>query len=297
MRRRVGDVVVHGGARIGAGRHLRRLLKRAVVVVIGAHVLGLAALVYVHFHQELMVYQAFGDVRWTPDRSGFRFEDVFIDTPDGERLHGWYLPLEGSRGAILYCHGNAGNVSYRRPAITGLMKLGLDVFIFDYRGYGKSTGSPTEVGTYVDAEAAWRYLVDVRKIDPKRIVIWGRSLGGAIAIELAEKTEAGALVAESTFESLPKLSVEVYPIPEESWVSVKYPSIERVRRLRVPHLHAHSTEDDLIGMHHGRALFEASSSPKKKMIEMRGTHGAGHLTEEAYLAGVDAFLREVVPSP
>lgn len=274
---------------------MKRLLKRGALLLLAVHAVGLVGLVYLHFHQELLVYQAFPGIIRTPDEYGLRYETVFIETEDGERLHAWYLPHPDSRGAILYFHGNAGNISYRQKALTGLTKLGLDVLIFDYRGYGKSTGTPTEEGTYRDAEAAWRYLVEERKIPPARIVIWGRSLGGAVATYLASKVEPAALVLESTFMSLPSLALEMYPIPDESWVTVKYPTAKRIEDIHVPLLLAHSPEDDLIGMHHADALFEASGSKKKKRIRLSGGHGEGHLTELRYTDVVDGFLREAIP--
>lgn len=274
---------------------MKRLLKRAALVVLALHALGLVGLIYLHFHQELLVYQAFPGIISTPDEYGLVYEDVRIETEDGEQLHAWYLPHPKSRGAILYFHGNAGNISYREKALRGLTKLGLDVLIFDYRGYGDSTGSPTERGTYLDAEAAWRYLVEDRRIPPERVVIWGRSLGGAIATYLAGKVEPGALVLESTFTSLPALSMEMYPIPDESWVSVKYDTLERIRTIEVPLLHAHSPKDDLIGMHHAEALFGASGSSEKKLLPLTGGHGDGHLTELRYRDAVDAFLKKAVP--
>jgi fermentation-respiration switch protein FrsA (DUF1100 family) len=274
-----------------------RILKRFAVVVLGFHVLFFGGLVYLHFNQELMVFRPFGGVRATPDQYGARFESIYLDTEDGERLHGWWLPAENSRGTILYCHGNAGNITDRRPALEGLLPLGFDIFIFDYRGFGQSTGSPTEQGTYIDVKRAWKYLVEERRIPPEKIIVWGRSLGGAIATYLASKVAPAALVLESTFTSLPDLTDELYWIPDKSWVAVQYPSLDRIRSIRVPHLHAHSPHDDLIGFHHGRMLFEASGSIRKEFVEIGGTHRSGHLTQPEYRERVVRFLRDVLPNP
>jgi alpha-beta hydrolase superfamily lysophospholipase len=264
--------------------------------VVGIHLFLVGGLIYVHFHQELMVYQPFEGVRSTPDQYGARYEVIYLETGDGVRLHGWYLPVQKPRGTILYCHGNAGNITDRRPALVGLLPLGFDVFIFDYRGFGESTGSPTEDGTYTDVERAWRYLVEERRIPPQKIVVWGRSLGGAIATHLASRVTPAALVLESTFTSLPDLTAELYWIPDKSWVAVKYPSLDRIRSIHVPHLHAHSPADDLIGFHHGRMLFDASGSKRKEFIEIDGTHRSGHLTEPKYRERVRAFLHDVIPT-
>jgi uncharacterized protein len=269
---------------------VKRVIKWIVAILVAIHVPILAGLVYLHFHQELLVYQPFQGSRSSPDQYGVPFEDVRIRTQDGETLHAWYLTSPSSRGTILYCHGNAGNITDRKPAIEGLLALRFDVFIFDYRGFGESTGAPTEAGTYLDAEAAWSYLVQERHVAPERIVIWGRSLGGAVATYLATKVSPKALVLESTFTSLPDLTDELYWIPDKSWVAVKYPSLERIRNIRVPHFHAHSPDDDLIAYHHGRELFEASASPHKVFVEIGGTHRSGHLTEPQYREQLDSFF-------
>ena len=274
---------------------VKRLLKWLFWAFAGFILLGFSGVAYLHFNQELMVFQPFNHPGKTPDQFGMKYEEVWLKTPDGEKLHGWYLPMAGSRGVILYCHGNAGNISHREKALTGLAKLGLDIFIFDYRGYGQSTGSPTELGTYQDVERAWQYLVEERGLDPSRIVIWGRSLGGAIGAYLASKVMAGAVVLESTFTSIPDLAAEIYPVPDKSWVTVQYPTLDRIKGIRMPHLHAHSPGDDLVAGHHGDQIFQASGSLKKKFIAMTGTHRTGHLTQERYLPKIDEFLREALP--
>jgi uncharacterized protein len=272
---------------------VRRAIKWIVAILVAIHVPLLGGLIYLHFHQELMVYQPFRGTRSTPDQFGAEFENVWIRTADGEKLHAWFLPVQGARGTILYCHGNAGNITDRRPALEGLLALGFDVLIFDYRGFGESSGSPNEAGTYLDVEAAWSYLTETRGIPPNRIVIWGRSLGGAIATYLAAKVTPKALVLESTFTSLPDLTDELYWIPDKSWVAVKYPSLDRIGSIRVPHLHAHSPTDDLIGYHHGRRLFEASGSEQKDFVDLTGTHRTGHLTEPQYRDRLRAFFEQI----
>ncbi len=274
-----------------------RHLKRILALLIGVHALLLLGLVYLHFHQELLVFQPFGGVRSHPEDYGVPCEEVFLGTSDGVRLHGWFLSKPQPRGTVLYFHGNAGNITDRRLALDGLLALDFDVFIFDYRGFGASTGSPTEAGTYVDAARAWSYLVDERRIPPDRVVLWGRSLGGAIATQLATKVKPAALVLESTFTSLPDLSDELYWIPDKSWVKVQYPTLKRIERITVPYLEAHSKTDDLIGYHHGLALFAACPSGHKRFIEIGGTHRSGHLTQRAYRERVHAFFQEILPLP
>lgn len=276
------------------GRALGRWLVRAAAVSLIAGPL-FGAYLFV-FRQEALVYRPFPGSGQTPADFGLDYEDVALSTGDGEVLHGWFLPVDSARGAIVYCHGNAGTISHRRKALTGLVRLGLDVLIFDYRGYGQSTGSPTEAGTYLDAMAAWRYVTETRDRPASRVVIWGRSLGGAVALGLAAQVDPGAVVLESTFTSLPELAVHLYPFLSAPLVDIQYASLARIRELRAPLLYAHSPQDDLIPPEHGARLFAAAGSSTKAFVRMAGTHNAGHLTLDRHTAEVDRFLRRVIPA-
>ncbi|MGA9572366.1 MAG: alpha/beta hydrolase, partial [Lysobacterales bacterium] len=160
----------------------------------------------------------------SPEDIGLSYENVSLTTPDDEVLHSWYVPAEDSAGAVLFLHGNAGNISHRLDSIAIFHELGLDVLIIDYRGYGRSSGSPTEQGTYTDAQTAWDYLVDGRGIVPGKIVVFGRSLGGAVASWLAARTTPAAVILESCFTSGPDMAARLYPfLPARLITRLKYP--------------------------------------------------------------------------
>jgi len=232
-----------------------------------------------------------------PGNIGLYFESVSFETMDRVKLSGWFVPSESARGVILFCHGNAGNISHRLESIQIFHRLGLDVFIFDYRGYGQSEGKPTEHGTYKDAEAAWRYLVEERQVHPKEIIVFGRSLGGAVASWLAQSHTPGALILESTFTSLPDIAATLYPyLPVKLLLRFKYNTAEYLGGLNCPVLIIHSRDDEIMRFSHGRRLFEIAKEPKK-FLEITGTHNAGFITSgKRYEEGLDAFIWEYIES-
>ena len=245
--------------------------------------------------QSRMVYYPSREIGMTPDKIGLAFEDVSIDTDDGIRLSGWFIPHESGENVILFCHGNAGNISHRLDSIRIFHELGLSTFIFDYRGYGRSTGKPSERGTGKDTEAAWRYLVEERGIDPERIIIFGRSLGGAIAAQLAMKHTPKAFILESSFTSVADIGAQLYPwLPVRLLSRFDYPTIAFVKDIACPVLVVHSSGDDLIPFNHGRELFEAAPEPKE-FLEIRGSHNEGFLvTGQPYKDGLRSFLTRYV---
>jgi fermentation-respiration switch protein FrsA (DUF1100 family) len=234
-----------------------------------------------------------------PADVGLAYEDVQIDTDDGERLHGWFVPAAEARGALLFFHGNAGNISHRLESIMIFNRLGLDVLIIDYRGYGQSTGKPSEQGTYRDAEAAWHHLVRARGLEPDRILIFGRSLGGAVgawlAAQLADDEQPAAVIIESSFTSGADMARRLYPVyPAQLLTRLKYPVSDYVRRIGCPVLVVHSRDDEIIPFTMGQALYEAAHEPKA-FIELRGDHNAGFwISREDYAAGLAEFLDEVL---
>lgn len=283
---------------------LRTFLRWAVIVSVGlvAAVVGLLLA-----RPEALLFYPSPRLAATPDDIGWSYERVELETEDGETIVGWYLPAPagGKLAApwvVLYCHGNGGNIGDRVGMLAELRELGLAVLIFDYRGYGESSGRPTVAGTRLDVIAAWRYLVDVRGVDPGDIVIWGRSLGGAVAIDQAARlSEHGmaprALIAESTFTSTVELGKELYPFLPVGWVGkrIDYPSRELIAKVDAPILLAHSAGDELIPAAHGQRLLEtvqqAGVAPRVEYVELDGGHNQGHLCERRYVDLVAAFLR------
>lgn len=231
-----------------------------------------------------------GTLELTPATFGMAYEDVHIEASDGVALHGWFIAGESAR-VMLFFHGNAGNISHRLESIRQFQKLGLSIFIIDYRGYGRSDGKPNEAGIYRDALAAWQYLTIARGLAADDIVIFGRSLGGSVAAWLAAQHRPLGLVVESAFTSVPDVAQEHYPWLPVRWLShLKHSTREYIRDVQTPVLIVHSREDKIIPYHHGEAIFAAANEPRT-LLTIRGSHNDAFLRDEAtYIAGLQTFL-------
>lgn len=274
---------------------------RTVLSVLGVLATAYAALLVgvVLFQSRLVFFPDTGRaLAATPRDAGLAYEEVRLATTDGESLHAWFVPAPQSRGTVLLFHGNAGNISHRLDYLPVIFRLGYSTFSFDYRGYGRSSGRPSEQGTYRDAEAAWRYLTDTRKIEPQRIALLGESLGGAVAAWLASRQPAGAVVLASVFTSVPDMGAEVYPfLPVRLLSRIDYNTIEHLKKVRAPVLVAHSRDDDIVPYRHGRALFEAAREPKT-FLEMSGGHNESFLfSRESWVREFGEFLDRYVGDP
>ena len=236
----------------------------------------------------------------TPAAAGLEYEDAWIDTEDGERLHGWFIPALDARGTLLFFHGNAGNISHRLDSVRIFERLGMNVLLVDYRGYGQSSGTPGEQGTYHDAEAAWNYLVKERGVPPEQIVVFGRSLGGAVGAWLAsqEGVKPAGVVIESCFSSGLDMGRRLYPmLPVRLITRINYPVTDYVTRIRSPLLVVHSRDDEIIPFDMGQTIFAAANEPKT-FFEMGGDHNAGFwISRERYIPALDDFLGRVLEIP
>jgi fermentation-respiration switch protein FrsA (DUF1100 family) len=273
---------------------LRQMWTSLITVILLSY-LGLVLLVYFSQSGLLFLPDLPGrELTATPADIGLGFESVTIPAPDNETLHGWYVPAPDARGSLLFFHGNAGNISHRLDSIAIFHRLGLNVLIFDYRGYGRSSGSPSEQGTYRDGSAAWRYLTAQRGIPPGEILLFGRSLGGSVATWLATQVEPAGLIVESAFTSVPDMGSELYPWLPVRWLSrLKYDSESIIGSVGTPVLIVHSREDEIIPFHHGQALFQAAAEPKA-MLEIWGGHNDGFMVSgERYRQGIRDFLDAV----
>ena len=234
----------------------------------------------------------------SPRDIGLIHEDVRLLTDDGVDLHGWYIPTERARGTLLFFHGNAGNISHRLESLQMFHQLGLNVLIFDYRGYGQSQGQPGERGTQLDALAAWHHLVDIRGESPDRIVLFGRSLGGALAAWLAARVQPGALILESAFISVPELAAELYWwLPARLLSRLQYNTRNYLAEVHCPVQVIHSREDEIIPYRHGQSLYEAAHPPRT-FLELRGDHNTGFIVSgDNYMRGLETFLTAHLPDP
>lgn len=228
----------------------------------------------------------------TPAEIGLDFEEVRITTADRTELHGWYVAAAAGAPTVLFCHGNAGNISHRLDWLEILHDMGLAVFLFDYRGYGQSSGTPDEQGTYLDARAAWDYLLNTKRQSPGSIVIFGESLGGPIAANLAKDVSPGALILASTFSSAPDLASNFYWfLPVRLLARFHYPTAEYVARVHAPTLVIHSRTDEIVPFSHAEVIFKRANEPKQ-LLEIRGDHNSALLVSRQQItAGVQRFLK------
>ena len=234
---------------------------------------------------------------WSPS-SGLVFrEDVHFIADDGVRLHGWYVSSTGAKATLLWFHGNAGNITHRLDNIEMLKPLNLDIFIFAYRGYGKSEGEPNEEGIYLDSQAAYDWLVKVKKIIPQKIILFGRSLGGVCAVEVASKNPAAGIILESTFPSAGKMARTIFPVLPLGWaIKSRFDAIGKVPNLKLPKLFLHGTRDEIVPYKLGRQLFSAAAEPKI----FYDIQGAGHndtflVGGAGYFNAIEKFIKSIIP--
>ncbi|MHC4478642.1 MAG: alpha/beta hydrolase [Planctomycetota bacterium] len=249
------------------------LLSIAAVLFIAYWGLG----VILYLMQPKFLYRPLREIPYTPGELGLEFANIFFETEDGLKLNGWYIPNENAKFTVLFCHGNGGNMMHRLDSINMFYGLGLSCFIFDYRGYGQSRGSPSEQGTYQDAAAAYKYLTDEKKIQRSDIIILGRSLGASIAAQLAGKSEPAALIIESGFTSYADIGKEFYPYMPVRWFAAfSYNTADYVRDVRCPVMIIHSRNDEIVPFEFGLELYEIANEPKE-FVEIYGSHSDGFL--------------------
>jgi fermentation-respiration switch protein FrsA (DUF1100 family) len=269
-------------------------IKGTLINVLIISVIGyLLILIILYLRQASLLYYPTKEIFQTPKDIGLDFEELNLKTSDGVNISAWYIPAKDERGAILMCNGNAGNISYRIDLIHIFNSLNLSILIFDYRGYGRSEGSPTEKGTYLDAEAVWDYLINIRHYPATKIILYGQSLGGAIAAEMALRHKPAALIIESGFKSVPELGAKFFPfIPVKLISRFHYSTIEKINKIDCPKLIIHSTDDEIVPYSHGVALFEKARGPKE-FLKIKGDHNEGFLISgKIYTDGLDRFISE-----
>ncbi len=264
------------------------MILEIAIIVVGTYVV---LAVWMYISQSRMVFQPAREVSVLPDQVGLDYEPVSLQTADGVKLSAWFVPAEDQKGVLLFCHGNAGNISHRLLSVQLFHGLALGVLIFDYRGYGNSEGSPSEAGTYRDAEAAWDYLVKTRNVSPESIIIFGRSLGGAVAAHLAKANKPRALILESTFTSAGDLGAHHFPyFPVRLLSRFRYSAVEYVRQVSCPILVVHSRGDDIVPFRLGQRVYEAAREPKT-FLEIRGDHNNGFADSGSlYTDGLADFI-------
>jgi len=264
------------------------LLYVGIIVAVAYLGFGLGLLVM----QSRLLYRPVRNVAFTPEDLGLDFEDATFPSAGGVALNGWFVPARQAPFTVLFCHGNSGNIGHRLDSINLLHDLGLNCFIFDYRGYGKSEGKPTEAGTYQDARAAYDWLTQTRGILPEQIVVMGRSLGGSVAAQLAGNVPVAGSVIECAFTSYPDIGAKFYPyMPVRLFARYRYDTRAHLTRARCPILVMHSRDDDLVPFEFGQELFLVANEPKQ-FVELIGGHNdaflvSGDLYKDTWLRWLD----------
>jgi fermentation-respiration switch protein FrsA (DUF1100 family) len=229
-------------------------------------------------------------IEFYPSSFNIPFEDVYIKTRDGLTINGWFIPHSNARYTLLFCHGNAGNISHRMEKLQLLSNIGINIFIIDYRSYGKSEGRPSEKGFYLDADAAYRYLVNKRRITPQQIILYGESLGGAVAIDLAAKAKVKAIIIEGGFSDEGDMARTIYPFMPTFVLSNKFDSLGKIKKVKAAKLFIHSLDDEIVPFELGYRLYRAAGEPKE-FVKIRGGHNNAFLnSEEKYISSISSFL-------
>lgn len=228
----------------------------------------------------------------TPQIVNLGFEDIDLKTSDGVDIHGWFIP-HGGKKTVLFFHGNGGNISHRLEKILFLRSADSNIFIIDYRGYGKSKGRPTEKGIYADAQASYDYLVDEKGTDPKDIIVYGESLGCAVAIDLASKNKVGGLILEGSFSSGRDMAKTLYPYLPISLFFTKFNSKEKIGKVNAPIIFIHSPSDEIVPFELAQKLFDSANEPKK-LIKIRGGHNTAFIdSQEVYTESIKSFIESI----
>ena len=271
------------------------LLRRAVLVLIAVFVVG-ALLRCSNVVDRSFIYFPGREIEATPGDVGLDFEDVRFKASDGVALHGWFV-IGGGDTTLVWFHGNGGNISHRVGNIRELVeRLGVNIFIFDYRGYGRSEGSPYEEGTYLDAEAAIAYVHSRDDVDTQQTVYFGRSLGCAVAAEMAIKHPPRALICESGFTSVRAMATKVYQfLPGLQFlVTTKYDTLDKIAKVDVPVMVLHGDRDEIVPFSMSRELFDAAKGPKRfYTIEGAGHNDTYHVGGPPYFKALQDFVDEV----
>lgn len=270
----------------GRNSFVRRIVRILIPILLG---ISLGTVIMVLFENKFIYFPyKYPEGIWEPEVYGLKAEDCFFTTSDGFQLHGWFFQVESPKATVLWCHGNAGNITHRLDNIRRLLSLGINVFIFDYRGYGRSEGEPSEDGVYRDAFAAYDFLIKNKGITPDSMIIFGRSLGAIVAVELTSERPCRGLILESSFTSAKDMAKELFPIlPVHFFIRSKFDAESKIRSIHVPIFFTHGIDDRTVPVHLGKKLFEEANEPKS----FYGIPGADH--NDTYIVGGDEYFRRL----
>jgi len=237
------------------------------------------------------IYYPVKEVTLYPSAADLDFEEIYLNTIDNVKINGWFIPCASAKYTLLFCHGNAGNIQDRLDKLQLLHQIGLDLFIIDYRGFGKSQAQPSEKGFYLDALAAYDYLVNSRHIAPAQIILYGESLGTAVAIDLASQRKVGALILEGAFSCGRDMAKRMYPFLPKFLFSNIFDSLTKIKKIDAPKLFLHSRSDTTVPFALADKLYRAAQEPKE-FIELSGGHNDAFLVSpEKFISSISAFIK------
>lgn len=261
-------------------------------IFLGLIIFIIVFVAYVRFMEATSIFYPSRLMVHSPRMVNLPFEDVYFETSDHVKLNGWLVKAPPATATILFLHGNAGNMSDRLDKILLFYKMGLNVFIVDYRGYGNSDGHPTEKGMYRDAQAAWDYLKTRQDIDTGKIIGYGESLGGSGVVDLAVHRPLAALILDSSFSSAADMAQKILPVVPSFILSVKLDSVGKIKNISAPKLIIHSPDDEMIPYAQSQKLLEAAPEPKE-FLKITGTHNDGYtMARDVYVSGIYSFLKK-----
>jgi len=249
--------------------------------------------IYIKYLERRGIYYPAKEINFYPSTVNLAFEDVYLTTPDKLKINAWYVPCEKAKFTLLFCHGNAGNIMDRLDKIQLLQHLGLNIFIFDYRGFGRSEGSPEEKGIYLDAQAAYDYLINTLKVRPAEIILYGESLGSAVAIDLARQKQVGAVIIEGGFSCGKDMAAKIYPFLPGFIFSDVFNSISKIKEIHAPVLFIHSREDEIVSLNLAYKLYQQANAPKE-FVELSGSHNTSFLDSwQKVTSSISAFIHKL----
>jgi fermentation-respiration switch protein FrsA (DUF1100 family) len=260
------------------------------IILVIAVLLLIASLMLVRYLEAKAVFFPSRTMENIPSHMGLAYEDVYFQTSDGVKINAWLVRNPNAVATVIFAHGNAGNMSDRLLKIKFFHDLGLNTLAFDYRGFGKSEGKPSEKGVYLDAQGAYDYLKS--RSDVGKIIGYGASLGGAVVIDLASKRPMDAIIIDSSFTSAKDMAQMIYPFVPKFFMNVKFDSLKKIKKVSAPKLFLHSPEDQVVPYQMGVKLYEAALEPKV-FLKIHGGHNDGSITSDKQaLETLNRFLKE-----
>lgn len=259
-----------------------RILVLLVIVLLGVRLL-----------EKRSIYFPMRKLRGNPSDMQLEYQEIYFNTADNKKIQAWFIPNKNAELTILFSNGNAGNISYRLEKISILHDLGVNIFIYDYRGYGRSQGSPSESGLYRDIRGAYDYLVNNLGVSSDKIVLYGESLGGAVAIDLASQKPVRALITEGTFASVKEMARKILPFIPTFIYASRFDNLTKIADIDCEKLIIHSKDDRIIPFSQGKSLFKAASQPKI-LLKLKGGHNTSFLdSAKEYRQGIKSFLESL----